>query len=290
MSGHVFCTDIAHERGEPVEGTGAVSDRFLVFRWPSGKWRTPRSASVGLPRAIAEAMAAAEQSGWVILADGPQDDIPTLMAFPEAVRIDGNDDALAAALRAWADGATLSGAPLTRRVILNCVDSRTDACCARYGFATYKELMARADPDRFLVLQSGHLGGCRFASSVMLPQGCERYGRLTPEDVPDFLAAIEAGEIYLPRYKGRSSLDEPAQVAEIAARRWANKAGRDADVVALEPGADEGTARRYTAEVAGARLSIRLEARDFIMHGGCEDLATPGQLWRRWLVREVVAV
>jgi hypothetical protein len=289
-SAHVFCTDLARERGEPHEGTGAVDNRFLLFRWPRGKWRVPRSASAGLPRAIAEAMAHAErEGGWVILVDGHDTDIPAIMSFPEAVRVDGGEADLAAALHAWAEGATLAGEPLVRRVILSCVDSRTDACCARTGFPTYKALAENADASEFLVLQSCHLGGCRFASSVMLPDGCERYGRITAEDVPDFLAAVGHGEIYLPKYKGRSNLDEPSQVAELAARRWAAKTGRDAATVALSAGDDGGNIRFYEAEVAGARLSISLEARDFIMHGGCDGIGEPGTLTRRWLVREVVA-
>lgn len=292
MAGHVFCTDLARERGEPIEGTGAFGEKMLLVRWPRGKWRVPRSASPGLAPALATALDYVEARGlWCCMVDAPGDDVPDALVYPENIRLVGDDLTLAAAIRDWADGLVPDGLVEERTVVLCCTDSRTDACCARFGFATYKAFAADADPSRHLVLQSCHLGGCRFATSVLLPQRKERYGRLAPEEVRAFLAAVDRDEIYLPRYKGRADLDEPEQVAELAARRWAAKSGRDARAIVLSPREESGSnALRFAAEVAGARLGISLEARDFLLDGGCEGIAdgAPPELSRRWLVREVV--
>jgi hypothetical protein len=288
MSAHVFCTHVAHERGEPVEGTGGLSPKYLLFAWPRGKWRVPRSESLGLPPVIAAAMREVEATQWVILVDAPGD-VPTLIAYPEQIAVSGSDGEVAAAMRAWGRGEPVAGVPMDRRVVLACVDSRTDACCAKFGLPAYKALAAEADPARTLVLQSCHLGGCRFASSVMLAGTRERYGRMAPGDAPGFIAAIEAGEVYLPRFKGNPDLDEPGQVAELAARRWAAKHDRHPNRIEVAAGADHGGHRRYEAEVGGTRLSITLEARDFLMHGQCEGVHEPPSLQRRWLVRKVVA-
>jgi hypothetical protein len=290
MTAHVFCTDLALERGEPHEGTGAFGERMLLLRWPRGKWRVPRSAAPGLPPAIATALDYLEAKGdWCVMVDGSDADTPDVIVYPENIRIEGDDLTLAAAIRDWADGNAPDGVPEERTVILCCTDSRTDACCARFGFATYKALAASVDPSRHLLLQSCHLGGCRFATSVALPQRRERYGRLAPGEVPHFLAAVDAGDVYLPKYRGNAQLDEPAQVAEIAARRWAAKAGCNSTEIAVAPQHDDGNAQSFVAEVAGRRLNIRLEAREFIMHG-CDDVDQPGHLERRWLVREVAAL
>jgi hypothetical protein len=290
---HHFCTDLARDRGEPFEGTGAFSGQILLLRWPRAKWRVPRSSSPGLPPAIATGLDYLDaQGGWCCMVDGADGDIPDLIAYPGNIRIDGDDLTLAAAIRDHADGKRPDGIQEERTVVLCCVDSRTDACCARFGFATYKAMNAAADRQKLLVLMSCHLGGCRFASSVMVPQRKERYGRLRPDDAESFIAAIVAGETYLPRFKGRYDLDEPAQVAELAARRWAAKSGRDADAIALSPQhTDGGSILRFDADVAGQRLTIRLEARDFLMHGQCETLngGHPAELSRRWLVRDVTA-
>ena len=125
----------------------------------------------------------------------------------------------------------------------------------------------------------------------MVPQRNERYGRVAPEEATAFVAAVSEGEVFLPRFKGLHDLDEPAQVAELAARRWAAKAGRDPGAIEVSPHEpDGGNALRFGAEVAGTRLTIRLEARDFMMHGQCDTLndGHPAELQRRWLVRDVV--
>jgi hypothetical protein len=289
MSAHVFCTHLAHARGEPIEGTGGLDAKYLLFAWLRGKWRVPRSDSVGLSPVIAAALREVEAVHWVILVDAPGD-VPQLIAYPEGIAVSGTDDELAAAMRAWIAGAPVAGEPMTRQVVLACVDSRTDACCAKFGLPAYKALAAEADPATTLVLQSCHLGGCRFASSVMVAGTRERYGRMAPGDAPGFVAALEAGEVYLPKFKGRDDLGEAEQVAELAARRWAARAGHPPGRVDVLAAHDHGTHRHYDATVGGARLSITLEARDFLMHGGCDDIHQPASLSRRWIVREVVAL
>lgn len=289
MPAHVFCTDLARQRGEPQEGTGAFDGRMLLLRWPRGKWRVPRSAAPGLPPALATALDYLESmGGWCCMVDG-DGDVPDLVFYPQNTRLVGDDLVLAAAIRDWADGRDPDGEPEPRTVVLCCTDSRTDACCARFGFATHKALVVAADPARHLVLQSCHLGGCRFASTLMLPQRPEYYGRLAPAEVPAFLAAVDAGDIYLPRYRGRSDVGEAEQVAELAARRWAAKSGHPARDIALARVEESAGTQRFTAEVGGMRLAIRLEAREFLVAGGCSDVAAPGELTRRWLVREVAA-
>jgi hypothetical protein len=135
-----------------------------------------------------------------------------------------------------------------------------------------------------------HIGGCHFASSIAVAGRRERYGRLEPRDVPAFLAALTRGETYLPAFRGRADLDEPEQVAELAAMRWAAKSGQPEQDVLLDAASEAGRKRYYTANIAGARLTITLEARDFTIYPGCEE-ANRGipALTKRWLVREVAA-
>lgn len=292
MTAHVFCTDLARARGEPMEGTGAINERVLLLGWPRGKWREPRNESVGMSPALAAAVAEARgKRPYLLLVDrtGSSEKPPRLLAFPGSVVIDSDDEAeLCAAIRTWGDGELLAGRREERITILCCSDSRVDACCARFGSATYKALLEHADPEQFNIVQSTHIGGCRFASSVAIPGRRERYGRLRPEDVQAFLEAVGAGRPYLPAFKGRADLPEPEQVAELAALRWAAKAGHEAGAVALSPVEVDGPSRLlYRALIADNELSIALEARDFIMHGHCDLVGAPGVLTRRWLVREV---
>lgn len=285
MGKHVFCTDLCSERGEPLAGTGDAPQRILMLAWSRGKWRTPRWESVDMSPALTECLHAAAHAGLhVALVDKVEAEgtLPTLHALPENVYADFADEAaLIAAINDYVAGIVFAGKADTRQTILCCTDSRRDACCARHGFSTYKALMAEADPARFNIVQATHIGGCRFAASLVVMPQRQRYGRMTAAQAPAFLAALGQGEIYLPAYKGRTDQPEPLQVAELAAMGWAEVHGyRVADVVlepaALPQDAPEGTALVLTAAVGAERLAIRLHAQTFMVQGNCGVVAQGG--------------
>jgi hypothetical protein len=69
------------------------------------------------------------------------------------------------------------------------------------------------------VWQTTHLGGHRFAPTlVVLPQGlC--YGRVEEGEVAALAAAVRQGEVFrLDRLRGRTALSRPEQMAEILVR------------------------------------------------------------------------
>jgi len=279
------------QRGEPVEGTALDLRRVLLLSVPRGHWR-PRRSAAGLSPVLAEAQAYAySKSPYALFMDKVEsrDAVPQLMAFPENQVLDGVDDeTLAAAMRRWADGGEIGGTREERISILVCTDSRTDACCARYGFATYKALVAQADPARFNIVQCNHLGGCRFATSICVQPRAERYGRLRPEQVPEFLAAVGRGETYLPLSMGRIGLAEPEQVAELAARRFAVAAGIADQPAALHALVAGDRERRYRAEIGGLVLDVDIERRDFLRHGHCDAVNDPPAEVKRWVAQSVM--
>lgn len=296
MTQHVFCRDLALERGEPIEGTGAIAEKMFLLAWPRGAWRTPRQASIGMSLKLGEAVRRARLTNpYLILVDrvGDSKNVPRVTVFPEAVSFEPeNEDALISAIEAWSRGEELTGTPEERITILCCTDSRADACCAKFGFATYKALAAEADPDKFNILQSSHIGGCRFAASIVVASRRQRYARLDPVDVPDFLQALDAGDIYLPAFKGRADLPEPEQVAELAAMRWAAKAGLTQGAVALVERRETGENKlQFVAHVGTEKLAINVQARVFDLHGKCAGIQRdPPKATTRWLVRGVEPV
>jgi hypothetical protein len=298
MGKHVFCTDLCHQRGEPLAGTGDAPSRILMLAWPRGKWRTPRWESVDMSPALSEALhEAAHAKLHVALVDKVEAEgkLPTLHALPENIYADFSDEtALIAAIRDYVAGKVFTGTPDARPTIICCTDSRRDACCARHGFSTYKALVAKADPEKFNIVQATHIGGCRFAASLVVMPQRQRYGRMTAEHAEGFLDAIGKNEVYLPTYKGRSDAPEPAQVAELAALKWAAENGLARSPVSLDGDmpqeAHEGDRLTLEAELPGARLSIRLHARDFMVQGNCGVVAEGGgEMTLRWCVDEVIA-
>ena len=295
MSAHVFCRDLCLARGEPLAGTGKLAQRTLLLRWPRGKWRVPRFESADMSPTLSEAVRLAMQAGiHVALVDrtGEFDALPHLQAEGIAADYD-SEAALAEAITRFTAGTPLSGRPDTRTTILCCTDSRRDACCARYGFATFKALRAAADPEKINLLQATHVGGCRFAASlVVLPQR-QRYGRLSPDEAPAFLAALERGEIYISAYRGRPDLPEAIQAAEVAALAWAEKRGiAQADVhIHAQPTIppQEGAELSLAAHAGPTRLHLRLRTEILPVNGRCDALneGIEPEMTPRWSVAAI---
>lgn len=103
-----------------------------------------------------------------------------------------------------------SGAADPDPLYLVCTHGRHDPCCASRGRPLATRLAA-ARPGR--VWQASHLGGCRFAPTVLvLPLGL-MYGRFAPADAEALVAATDAGEVLDGSLRGRIGVPPAAQAA-----------------------------------------------------------------------------
>ncbi len=112
---------------------------------------------------------------------------------------------------------------------LVCTHGRHDPCCAERGRPVVTGLAA-SRPGR--VWQASHLGGCRFAPTVLvLPLGL-MYGRVPPSSVDDLVAATDAGEVLGAVFRGRIGTPPAAQAAiGFAHERLALPRARDVSFV-----------------------------------------------------------
>jgi hypothetical protein len=102
------------------------------------------------------------------------------------------------------------GEPDPSPVYLVCTHGRHDPCCAARGRPVAAALAA-VRPGQ--VWQVSHLGGCRFAPSVLvLPLGL-MYGRVPPSAPGELVAAAEAGEVMTALLRGRIGHHPVAQAA-----------------------------------------------------------------------------
>ncbi len=147
-------------------------------------------------------------------------------------------------------------------VYLVCTHGRHDACCALRG-----RPLARALPAAD-VWESSHLGGCRFATNVLvLPHGFA-YAQV-PGDGADLVAAHARGEVALPWLRGRAGLPLPAQAAQQAARERLGLLGVDDLPLRAThrlPGTDAETAagvERFDVVLGGSDgdVVVRVESR-----------------------------
>jgi hypothetical protein len=108
---------------------------------------------------------------------------------------------------------------------LVCVNGKRDRCCARFGAPFYDELRREAGT---LVWQTTHVGGHRFAPTVVaLPSGLI-YGRVPSSEARALVRAEAGRRIALDFYRGCSYDDEPVQAAEYYLRRETGILGIDA--------------------------------------------------------------
>lgn len=97
-----------------------------------------------------------------------------------------------------------------------CTHGRHDVCCAERGRPVAAALGERF-PERSW--EVSHLGGDRFAASMLLIPDGLYYGRLDPEAAIAVARARLAGELELDHLRGRTGYPMPVQAADITLRR-----------------------------------------------------------------------
>jgi hypothetical protein len=106
-----------------------------------------------------------------------------------------------------------------------CTNGKRDKSCAIYGAALYRAL---AEKVGAAVWMTTHLGGHRFAPTLLtLPHGvC--YGRVSPTDISHLLTAAQRSELWLEGLRGRSCYGAVEQVADFYARQETGQRQLDA--------------------------------------------------------------
>ena len=232
MNDGSFCAEASAACGEELAGTAIAGCRFLVCLSFARAW--PRKILDGpqLPDATVALLASLDRMGHVRV---------QYLRHSEAVDSEHVElivaDTERGRMRRWklSDYRALEGidwTSLTRYelpeggdeasepAILVCTHGKRDRCCAKWGGAFWRELLAQHDHPSVQLWQTSHLGGHRFApTALVLPWGFQ-YGRLSAEDAIGLLDAVAAGDMYrIDLLRGRVAWTAPAQVAEIAARR-----------------------------------------------------------------------
>lgn len=131
-------------------------------------------------------------------------------------------------------------------LLLICTHARRDVCCARIGRPIASALAV--EPHwAGRVWESSHIGGHRFAPTVLqLPHGWV-HGRLGRAGATEVLERARTGELAAQWARGRSSLVPAAQAADLAVRAAQGLHGIDQTAV-RESAAGSGTWVVETAE------------------------------------------
>lgn len=224
--GWLPCSDRSTERDDPLAGSAGVGERWFLVEI-DGSWGAHAFLQSPLEPGLARALVARiegagirplairrtgrrahqrrAQTEWTWAA---VDCRPGL----EGVRWGTVSDPLQL-LEVPLDGS--GGAASDEPLICVCTHARHDQCCAVKGRPVVTEL-ARDYPTS--TWECSHLGGDRFAATLILfPHGLN-YGRVRAADAAGIVDAYRAGRIVPRWFRGRSSLPNAVQAAAAVAR------------------------------------------------------------------------
>ncbi len=233
MASESFCAEASLSVGEPLSGTAAEASHFIVLEH-AGAWGPKGVEDSGLPDALVsylrqlgklkpslrvqlirrgEGRMSREGAGKLFIAHSDERGaelfelpLPEPEQWPEL------------GLEAWLLEGVVPPTAEARstQLYLVCVHGKRDRCCALKGIPVYNKLR-ELGPEP--VFQTTHLGGHRFAATlVVLPEGiC--YGRVSESEMADLRRAHENGQFHaLSRVRGRMRYNPVVQAAEVALR------------------------------------------------------------------------
>ena len=273
------CTSVASSQKEPLIGSASVADRFVFVGWPKNQWKSPPADIPELAPLIDWFRTLDSQQGRktsVRLVNAPiqrneDSDTVDVWVFPEGRQLQHvplHNEKTGSYLENQWTAAPVSPCP---RTLIVCTHGKHDQCCARYGQAVFKEL-GKNDLG-MSVLESSHLGGHRFAATLLdfaPDQPGRMYGRILSSDVSTLLSYLARNQVWLSRYRGRVDLSPEAQVAEFKA---------------LQKGASgplsisKHKENTFLVEWQNGKTMVLLQPQSF---EGLKSCGTSTESWMRW--------
>ncbi len=226
--GWMPCSDRSVERGDPLAGTAGYGERWFLVEI-DGAWGAHAFFQSRLEPELARRLVSRIESAGIrplaIRRTGRKADERRAQKRWRWAAIDARPGHESVRWGSVTDPVDLLTVPLdgstgelsTEPVVCVCTHARHDQCCAVKGRPVVAAL-ARRHPTR--TWECSHLGGDRFAATmVMFPHGL-LFGRMTAAEADTVFAEYRSG-IADPRFlRGRTSLPNAAQAAiAIAAER-----------------------------------------------------------------------
>jgi hypothetical protein len=223
--------------GEPLRGTASEVRSWLLLEHP-GPWgvdalRAARALPPGLGSALTEIGERLNVRVILIRRHGRHRSHGSRCfvgwsgpgrPWLEQAQFDSPLEVLDLDLDRLARGERLGLRPVDGPLFCVCTHGRHDPCCAENGRPVVHALATRY-PAR--TWETSHIGGDRFAATlVCFPHGIY-FGRVTPEAVADIARGYRNGTIELPYYRGRSCWPFVVQAAECWLREKTGIAGVD---------------------------------------------------------------
>ncbi|QCX26350.1 sucrase ferredoxin [Nocardioides jishulii] len=215
------CTAAARQSGEPMVGTAPTDAAYLLVEY-AGAWGRKALAESRLPDAV-KAHLDSDPGVRVLLVrrhggtSGPGVRIFAVQVTPADARIETTvlDDAealLEVDVARLGRGELPGWEAYDAALHLVCTNGRRDLCCAELGRPVAAALAERWPEETWEVT---HLGGHRFASTLLSFPSAVCLGRLDEESAVLAVEELEAGRHPVGFTRGRVGAPEVAQVAQV---------------------------------------------------------------------------
>ncbi|MGZ6792386.1 MAG: sucrase ferredoxin [Mycobacteriales bacterium] len=260
------CSDDSRAHDEPLRATASRVDRWLLVEH-RGAWGPDAPPTSRMARTAVQAVtgAAAAAGARLLLVRRHERPAPpgrwvfAVSSRPGEERVlarhVGSDDELLGLVPPCTGEVPEGWQRHDRRLWLVCTHGRHDLCCAVRGRPVARALQEAAPDD---VWEASHLGGDRFAATVvLLPEG-HYFGRVGAEEAPGLVAAVADGRLPVERWRGRSSLPLPTQAAQAFARERLELDGLDDLALVRQTGAGPD---RWVVVLAGPAGDVAVEVR-----------------------------
>jgi len=277
-----YCCDLARQAHEPLIGTASRTDYHLILSLPKGEW-APKAAESGTEAAALQAaIAPLGDLAMFTLKNSTPDKRGTLWLFPQGLRFDGLTPADYPRLvediaRGEFSLPHVKLAPQDRYLLI-CTHGKRDIACAKFGGDMHRALADHLPPN-FHLWESSHIGGHRFAGTLIVQPLGHWYGFLTPNDAPLFLRTLKQGGVLTERYRGNANYPPALQAAEAWGWQRATERGGTASIKLVNPIVGEEAAQVVLAmtqrgNITRTRLSLIASPHTFVPDSGKADTKT----------------
>lgn len=158
------------------------------------------------------------------------------------------NELLSCSLSAWVEQPAMFSELLNPNMFLVCTNGKRDQCCAKFGIPIYEKLLETVGEQQ--VWQCSHLGGHRFAPTlIVLPQH-HCYGYLSVENITAFIALHQQGKIAMDYWRGNCGYPPAVQAADYFLRQHQHSFDYEAALLKNYSPAEQTTVHRAVWAIA----------------------------------------
>jgi hypothetical protein len=281
-----YCSTLSHELGEQLFGTATRADVWLLLQYPY-LWGRDALLDSRLPDEIKARLTAylkvipnarfhfikqyrtrrvhTDGITFYVMVTRPAKPVSyhfQLRHYKDLLDID---------IAAVVAGDPVFDAQINRDPLyIVCVNGKRDRCCAKFGSRVYQATAYMGEEN---IWQTTHIGGHRFAATmVCFPHGvC--YGRVRPGAARTIINDYRQGRIMLEHYRGRSHDERLVQVADYFLREATGI--RELDhfrLVDIQGTTETGWQVQFAAAGQTHRIQMRETQSEFPSFGSCGDV------------------